>query len=87
MRRSILLILVGGVLAAATALTGCPAAHSDYPGTSCMLDSDCYVGEICSNSICVPNEDMTITGDFAHPPLDFANPDAITPGDLTPGDM
>jgi len=75
------------VLAAAAALTGCPAAHSDYPGSSCMLDSDCYVGEICSNSICVPNEDMTITGDFAHPPLDFANPDAITPDDLTPGDM
>jgi hypothetical protein len=89
MRRSILLIVAGGVLAAAAALAGCPAAHSDYPGKSCMLDSDCYTDELCDKTTqtCVPNQDMTIIGDFAHPPLDFANSDGIPPDDLTPGDM
>ena len=87
MRRSIVLVLVGGALAAAAALTGCPAAHNDYPGTACMIDSDCYVGEICANTVCVPNQDMTLIGDFAHPPLDFANPDALGPDDMIPGDM
>ena len=87
MRRSILLIIVGGALAAATALTGCPAAHNDYPGTACMTSGDCYVGEVCTNLVCVPNQDMTINGDFAHPPLDFANADALTPDDLVSVDQ
>jgi len=81
MRRAILTLLVGGALAATAALSGCPAAHSGYPGTACMTDNDCYVGEICTNLVCVPNQDMTITGDFAHDPLDFANPDAL-PDDM-----
>ena len=90
MRRRILLLIAGGVLAAGAALTGCPAAHSGYPGTSCMIDSDCYVGEICTNSVCVPNDDMTIIGDFALPPLDFSkmtDGGAGTPDDLVSGDM
>jgi hypothetical protein len=31
-------------------LAACPAAHSDYPGKSCMNDNDCYEGEICQIS-------------------------------------
>lgn len=42
--------LVGIVLGA----SGCPAAHDDYPGTSCKTDSDCFKGEHCmNNTICV----------------------------------
>lgn len=84
--RKKLLVVLGGALLLGAALAGCPAAHSDYPGTACTKDSDCYVGEICQNTVCMPNQDMTIIGDFAHPPFDFANPDAIA-DDMTPGDM
>ena len=89
MRRRIALLVAGVLVAAGAALTGCPAAHNSYPGTSCMVDSDCYVGERCSSSVCVPNEDMTIIGDFAHPPLDFSmmTDGGGTPDDLASGDM
>jgi hypothetical protein len=51
--------LVTGALCA-----GCPAAHSDYPTTSCKTDSDCYRGEKCINSsVCMP-----IGADLAQPP-------------------
>ena len=89
MRKRVIAVVVGGLLAAAGALAGCPAAHSGYPGTSCKTNSDCYVGEICSSAlICVPNLDMAITGDFAHPPFDIGATD-MSPGDdagMTSGD-
>jgi len=70
MRRRMMIALVTGGLALAGSLAGCPAAHDDYPGTACKTNSDCYQGEICKdNTICVPNIDMSIIGDFAHPPL------------------
>ena len=56
-------------------------AHSDYPGTACMIDTDCYVGEVCTNLVCVPNQDMTIIGDFAHPPLGLRQPHDERPFD------
>ncbi|MGZ3426156.1 MAG: hypothetical protein ACXVCV_05865 [Polyangia bacterium] len=87
MRRVILMMLFGGALAATTALGGCPAAHDDYPGLACKVNSDCYQGEICNGTICVPNDDLSIEGDFAHPPLDFTMPTDGMPDDLTPGDM
>ena len=62
MRRLILAALVAG----AAALTGCPAAHNDYPGGSCKTDNDCYKGEKCMNgSICVPS--MAAATDLAVP--------------------
>lgn len=69
-------------------LAGCPAAHDDYPGTACKVNADCYQGEICNGTICVPDQDMSIVGDFAHPPLDFSNGDLL-PGadDMTPVDL
>ncbi|HEY2743490.1 MAG TPA: hypothetical protein VGL86_02665 [Polyangia bacterium] len=83
-------VVVGTLLAAAGALAGCPAAHDDYPGTSCKSTSDCYVGEICSTAgMCMPNIDMSITGDFAHLPFgDGGNEtmDLSSTSDLTSGD-
>jgi hypothetical protein len=90
MRRLILgLVLVGGLVAAAS-LSGCPAAHDSYPGTTCKTNSDCYVGELCNMTtlVCEPNLDMAVISDFAHPPLDFAHGDLL-PGadDMTPVDL
>jgi hypothetical protein len=83
MRRALCAIagtfLVGIVLGAA----GCPAAHDDYPGTSCKTDSDCFKGEHCMNStICVADAvDMAIElPDLAHFGPDMADTD-MTPGD------
>jgi hypothetical protein len=71
MRRLVRGALVAGVVA----LAGCPAAHNDYPGGSCKIDSDCYEGEACMNgSICVP---VAAPGDMAvtvSPGQDLAQP-------------
>jgi hypothetical protein len=88
MRRAIVgfagAFLVGIVLGA----SGCPAAHDDYPGTSCKTDSDCFKGEHCmNNTICVPDAiDMAVElPDIAHfPPgsdLSGLGPDDMTTGD------
>lgn len=77
MRRPILALLVAGALTAAAALAGCPAAHDDYPGASCKVNADCYQGETCNGTICVPLIDMSVTGDFAHPSPDLT----MTPTD------
>jgi hypothetical protein len=93
MRRRMIAIVVGGMLAAAGALAGCPAAHDDYPGTSCDPTSSavqCYVGEICSSAgTCVPNFDMSIVGDFAHLPFGDGGETidlSSSTNDLTSGD-
>ena len=44
--------LVTAALAVVVCVSGCPAAHSDYPGKSCKVNADCYQGETC-----------TVTGD------------------------
>jgi hypothetical protein len=81
-------ILLGAVLVVFGTLAGCPAGHDDYPGTACKINSDCYQGEVCNGTICVPNLDMSIMGDFAHPPLpsdggtDLQSIDDMTPVDL-----
>ncbi|MDB4968938.1 MAG: hypothetical protein JWN44_4627 [Myxococcales bacterium] len=46
-------------MAATFTLSGCPAAHDDYPGASCKVDKDCFKGEKCMNSICVAQTDMS----------------------------
>ena len=90
MRKRMIAVIVGGVLAAAGALAGCPAAHNDYPGTTCKTTSDCYLGEVFSTAgMCVPNIDMSITGDFAHLPFgDGGNnmTDDLSTSDMTSGD-
>jgi hypothetical protein len=88
LRRLFVGLVLGGALVAATSLGGCPAAHDDYPGTACKMNSDCYQGEICNGTVCVPNLDMSIVGDFAHPPLDLSMGD-LSPGadDMTPVDL
>ena len=88
MRRFLVVSLLAGALIGATALSGCPAAHNDYPGTACKMNSDCYQGEICNGTVCVPNTDFAVISDFAHPPLDFATGDLL-PGadDMTPVDL
>ncbi len=87
MRRRMIAVVVGGMLAAAGALAGCPAAHNDYPGTSCTMDSDCYVGEVCKDhSICVLNVDMSIVGDFAHLPFGDGGESDLSTSDMTSGD-
>jgi len=90
MRRLILgLVAVSGLTVGAL-LAGCPAAHSDYPGTACKINSDCYEGEICNGSVCVPNLDMSVTGDFAHPIPDLSSEDLMPNmmmDDMTSGDM
>jgi hypothetical protein len=66
------------------ALAGCPAAHEGFPTTACKTTADCYVGETCSNLICVP-ADMSANGggDMAH----AAGADLSTPPDLTTVDL
>ncbi len=50
-------------LASTLLLGGCPNAHSDYPGKSCVAQSDCYEDESCSipsmatKGTCVPAND------------------------------
>jgi hypothetical protein len=79
MRRLIASILVAGALAATATLSGCPAAHDDYPGGTCKDNTDCFKGEVCMNaSICVPApSDMAMTlppGDLAgQPPADLSD--------------
>ena len=81
-------ILVGALLFVFGTLAGCPASHDDYPGTSCKTNSDCYQGEVCNGTVCEPNLDMSVVGDFAHPPLDLSNGDLLpVPDDLTPVDL
>jgi hypothetical protein len=93
MRRAIATILVGATLIVTAALSGCPAAHDGYPGASCTVDSDCYQGEICQDhTMCVPNLDMSVVSDFAHPGFDLSNADLNgdllpIPDDLTPVDL
>ena len=87
MRRRILAILVGGALAIAATLSGCPAAHDDYPGSSCKVNADCYQGEICNGTICVPNVDMSVVGDFAHLSPDLSGSDMMLMDDMTPVDL
>jgi hypothetical protein len=91
MRRRILALIVVGGLAILGTLSGCPAGHDDYPGTACMLDSDCYQGEHCMNSaVCVADApDMTVMlPDLAH----FFGDGGLNPGadlatsDMAPGD-
>jgi hypothetical protein len=68
MRRHLCAIVAGAALAVTAALSGCPAAHDDYPGLSCKTDSDCYQGEHCMNaSICVADTDLAaVEYDLAH---------------------
>jgi hypothetical protein len=88
MRRLVVAMILGTALATAAALTGCPAAHDDYPGASCKVNADCYQGEICSNaSVCVPTQDMAINGDFAHPSPDLSGDDMMPMDDMTPVDL
>jgi hypothetical protein len=89
MRRLVIAMILGSALATAAALTGCPAAHDDYPGASCKVNSDCYQGEICSNSsVCVLTQDMAVNGDFAHPSPDLSGDDMMPPmDDMTPVDL
>jgi hypothetical protein len=90
MRKLIVGVFLVGALFGAASLSGCPAAHNDYPGGSCKTDSDCYVGELCNRMtlVCEPNLDMSVVSDFAHPPLDFSMGD-LQPGadDMTPVDL
>lgn len=55
-------------VAAALALSGCPAAHPDYPDRSCKLSSDCFHDEICSSNVCIS--------------VDAGAPDLASPVDL-----
>jgi hypothetical protein len=90
MRPRMMALLVLGAMALAGSLAGCPAAHDDYPGTACMSDNDCYQGEVCKDhTICVPNIDMSVIGDFAHPPLpsDGGGDKDLMPSDMTPDDL
>jgi len=88
MRRFIVGFLLVAAAVTTSALSGCPAAHNEYPGSACKTNSDCYQGEICSDSVCVPNTDFAVISDFAHPPLDFSMGDLL-PGadDMTPVDL
>lgn len=89
MRRALLATLLGGALVAFATLSGCPAAHDDYPGTSCMANSDCYIGEICNGTICVPDVDMqVILPDLAHNFGEGGVPDDLSDSsDMTPVDL
>jgi hypothetical protein len=90
MRRLVIAMILGSGLATAASLTGCPAAHDDYPGASCKVNADCYQGEICSNaSVCVSTQDMAVTGDFAHLSPDLSGGDDMMPSmdDMTPVDL
>jgi hypothetical protein len=87
MRRFAFAILVAGSVAVTFTLSGCPAAHDDYPGASCKVDSDCFKGEKCLNSICIvpgPPADMSIV----LPPSDLAGADMTgqPPQDAATGD-
>jgi hypothetical protein len=75
-------LAVGGGL-----LVGCPATHGDFPGTACMGNADCYVGEECVNKVCqLPMPDMSVSVDFAHG--DLTNPADMDDQDMTPqGDL
>jgi hypothetical protein len=66
MRRFLVAAVVTAIGAAM--LSGCPAAHSDYPSAACKVDSDCYVGEQCmDNSICVPiGADLSVVSTPKH---------------------
>ncbi len=84
-RRKRLALLGGAALAIALAGAGCPAAHGGYPDKTCMIDSDCYQGEVCGSSMmCVlsPKIDlaMPMNGDLStaadlSPPVDLAGVD------------
>ncbi|HEY7957037.1 MAG: hypothetical protein ACHQ17_09040 [Polyangia bacterium] len=54
---------IAALLAAGSALltvAGCPAAHDSYPTTACKTDKDCYLGEICSDKVCMlPAPDLS----------------------------
>lgn len=84
-------IVLGSVslisLIALLLVSGCPAGHDDYPGASCKASSDCYLGEVCTNSVCVPTQDMAINGDFAHPSPDLSGDDMMPMDDMTPVDL
>lgn len=84
MRRLRLAIFVAAAALGSATLAGCPGAHSDYPGASCKVDSDCYKGEKCMNAaVCVPT---AVAGDMAMtlpPGSDLANSQSL---DLTPGE-
>jgi hypothetical protein len=79
MRRILLGVVAAGGLVVAAAVAGCPAAHDDYPGSSCKTSNDCFNGEVCNNSICVaatpprdmsvvlPPPDLTVIDDMAMP--------------------
>ncbi len=93
MRRPILamLLLCALVTATAATLSGCPAAHDDYPGAACMTDNDCYQGEHCMNAtVCVADTDLSIQlpdlahnfGDGGGGGLDLSIADMATGGDL-----
>jgi hypothetical protein len=49
------------VATASLLLSGCPAAHSDYPSRSCKINTDCYEGEVCVQSaaggMCATSDD------------------------------
>ena len=87
MRRRLVAMILGCALGSALTLAGCPAAHDDYPGAACKVNSDCYQGEVCTNLVCVPTQDMAINGDFAHPPLDLSDEDMMPMDDMTPVDL
>jgi hypothetical protein len=87
MRRALITLFVAGALTAGALLTGCPAAHSDYPGTACKANSDCYQGEVCNGTMCVPNLDLSVMGDFAHPIPDLSSDLMPNMDDMTPVDM
>jgi hypothetical protein len=73
-------------LAATLSLSGCPAAHDDYPGSSCKVDNDCFKGEKCMNSICVAAmapQDLSVV----LPPPDLAGADMTELPDLTGDDL
>ncbi|MCU1280424.1 MAG: hypothetical protein JWM53_3970, partial [bacterium] len=57
----------------------------------CKVNSDCYEGEVCNGTVCVPNVDMSIEGDFAHPPFTdlSGGGDDLPPAadDMTPVDL
>jgi hypothetical protein len=75
----ILLLLTGGGFA----LIGCPAAHDDYPGLACKVDSDCYGAETCVNLVCTP-PDLSIPGDLSFPRFDFSHTDIMMDDGDTP---
>ena len=91
MRRSIFAILLGGALVAMTTLSGCPAAHDDYPGAACKTDNDCFQGEHCMNgTICVVDVDLSIElPDLAHNGGGGSGggDGGGTPEDMTPVDL